>query len=911
MRTFICIIILAVLAAGCGRKATTIGTGKEVGDEAPASKKPADLIVGKWEPTEPAPALEFFKDGTVEMVPLAKGKYQFKDEDVVEWDFGLKGLSTRVKVKVTPEEMEVTTLEGEKKGKVTAFKRVNEFSEQFKGVARPAPAPSASTAKLKDVLTFKDHEGPVNAVCFSTDGELVASGGDDKVVKVWKRGTGEVVATLTGHRRNIEGLAWSPRGDLLASAGGGTKLWDTKAWKEIPTLINGKQSMGRFLQFSPDGTRLIATGNFKEGDDYAQWEQGVRVWDLDKNTKVRDISKSDSWIMALAVSPDGRHIATTHGDNTAMVVEIETGKVAFRRKQNQTRSITFSPDGKTLAVGWNGAELLDWGQGSEAKGRNVKTKGSPNHIEFLSSRNLATSFSYRSSGPGGMTNQIGMQVIDSEKSEPIAEGGGHSADIQAMAVSDDGKWLATGGNDSLVKVWNISAYGNRRPRLVPMSPKPAVTTDDKPKDDPKTDSPPLEPKKAEAFDQVRSENPLILKDHIGKVASIAFSPDTDRMATFARDEADPSWSKGEVTIWNLGAEKAERKIPCPSYFRPLTFSPDGTSICLGSQVCDVATGKEKNTYSSQPSYLSYTPDGKTLVMVGGSLSETVKVWAWDVATGKEVRPTIHIQPPSSGKEDRIAALSRDGGLVVIAPTSIEAFDEREGKQKSREKWTIGIWSCDTGGLKYALDIPVGNSTSCNALAFDPSGQQVAIVLNGTKTGKVILWHTQKGTNRSLLEGDRISDVSFSVEGNRLLALEGKKVRVVDTITGKGVLTLSVAASPTPKSWRSIEESPSFSAFSPDGKYMVVAYGVTAQVWERKGGASKVVTKVPAIKAIPEEKKEERKDPDRDKDDRPIKKEEPKPLEPKKVDDRRPLEPKPPEPKKVDDIRPLEPKKVGD
>ena len=134
----------------------------------------------------------------------------------------------------------------------------------------------AQTGEALELIS--GHTSVVNSVSFNSDGTILASGGQDRIVRLWDVSTGSELRTLTGHTSVVNSVSFSPDGTILASGGQDrtVRLWDTNTGSELRTLTGHTRSVRNLVRsgvisvsFSPNG-KMIASGGA---------DNTIRLWD--------------------------------------------------------------------------------------------------------------------------------------------------------------------------------------------------------------------------------------------------------------------------------------------------------------------------------------------------------------------------------------------------------------------------------------------------------------------------------------------------------------------------------------------------------------------------------------------------------------------------------------------------------
>ncbi len=463
--------------------------------------------------------------------------------------------------------------------------------------------------------TLEGHAEYVRSVSYSPDGKYLASGSGDKTVKIWEAASGRCLNTLAEHSDSVISVSYSPDGKHIASSlGKWTKIWDVASGKSITVLIS--RDLESRIYFAPNGAYLVTEGWYGENVKIFETASGSCVKSIEEENCIRSISfapdgkrfacafeqkwwqNTQAWYRTYGmikvwdtasgkqlhvfdgefqrVDLDDTYIYGYSADNTIEVWDISGGKhIKSFDRQDQMRSVGYSPDGKYIVAANDGAVITIW----DAK--TLKT----------------------------------LRTLN-----------GHSKWVSAIAFHPDGKRLASAAFDGTIKLWELAS--GRCIKTIKTEAKRITGIDYSPDGkyliDASYDYHKVDYSDTEQRITVRdAESGIAVKSDVNEIDSYAIPNNSIRYSPDGQSFLMEN-SYRQLSVWKWkqtenGEYYIDKDVKIQGTAEHISFSQDGKYLASYDndntiKISEIASGTVVKTLDGRGALSSvcYSPDGKTL-----------------------------------------------------------------------------------------------------------------------------------------------------------------------------------------------------------------------------------------------------------------------------------------------------------
>ncbi|MEO1520684.1 MAG: TIR domain-containing protein [Cyanobacteria bacterium J06633_2] len=586
---------------------------------------------------------------------------------------------------------------------------------------------------VNELNRLERHRDTVNAIAFSSDGELIASASDDNTVLVWNSDGSLALEAPLPHDDQVRDVRFFSDGQQLitASADKTVKIWNVADGQLIQTLEH--DSAVRTVSVSPDGTHLVSgtiegqlnlwnlSGellhtlqhshgavnevNFSPNSQTfvsAGSDRTAKVWNLNGDL-LSTLSGHGDHIWSVHFSPDGNKIATASSDDTVRLWT-KSGELIriLHGHTNWIMSVRFSPNGEMIATASDDNTVRIW----SLEGTLFKTYsgliGGVKSAQFAPDNQMLAA--------GGSDGTIRLYSLRGALVEVLQ---GHRSSLNGVRFTPDGETIASTGTDETIRLWNRDGTLRKILRYTDGLRNVNISREQTFMITASYDNTMQFWDMGAVFNEVDPTPEHIFEGHTSTVWNLSISPNSDLIASASAD--------GTVRLWDLDGTLLNTIDAHDPEAIDVSFMREGDRfVSVGADGLVKVWDLEGNLLQTLEGHrgwinaLYHHPDGS--MFATASSDKTVIIWKWDEETERFQQEPHHIL---EGHDDWVwdVAFSADGRLLASS---------------GRDGW-INLWSPEDGQRIATLQ---EHQDWVRAVSFHPNGKTLASASADTT---MILW----------------------------------------------------------------------------------------------------------------------------------------------------------------------------
>ncbi|HIF33465.1 MAG TPA: hypothetical protein EYQ75_17835 [Planctomycetaceae bacterium] len=299
-------------------------------------------------------------------------------------------------------------------------------------------------------VTLGRHKSSAKAAEFSPNGKLIVSGGGSGDAKIWDVESKAEHGVLLGLevQSNLTDIAFGPKGQQIAGGGlDGVLIWNVESQERIVQV--SPSTLPHDIAFSPDGTLLAVAecGYHPDARKRRYVPCVVSVWNIGTGERTFALEGNRRDVHSVSFSPDGKTIASGGKDGSIRIWDTNTGEqLKTWSAGSSVADVVYLTDGKLIASTGDSGSVRLWQIGTGK----IETT-----LVFSGTKGTALACS-----PDGALIACAdysgvVRLWNIEDGKLTLEFKAHTAVIQGLGFSRDGKKLVSASHDSSVKVWSI------------------------------------------------------------------------------------------------------------------------------------------------------------------------------------------------------------------------------------------------------------------------------------------------------------------------------------------------------------------------------------------------------------------------------------------------------------------------